>query len=200
MASDEILLHVCCAPCSTVAVPYWRAEGLEPLALFVNPNVQPDTEYARRLAAMQRYAAAAGLRLIVDESSSAASWSPVAGRAGLDDGLPPTTAERCAGCLQMRLREAAWAAAARGLPRFATSLTLSPYQRHDLLVSAGLRAAEEAGVEFVYADLRRHYRRSVDESRRLALYRQKYCGCVASKWEAWHERRGRRRGRGRDAA
>jgi predicted adenine nucleotide alpha hydrolase (AANH) superfamily ATPase len=56
-----------------------------------------------------------------------------------------------------------------------------------------LAAAAAAGVEFVYADLRRAYPRSIDESRRLRLYRQRWCGCVAGRWEAWHERRARRR-------
>jgi len=57
-----------------------------------------------------------------------------------------------------------------------------------------------AGVEFVYADLRRWYPRSIDESRRLGLYRQRHCGCVAGKWQDWHERRARRAARRRPTA
>jgi hypothetical protein len=91
------------------------------------------------------------------------------------------------------LREAAWTAAERGVAYLATSLTVSPWQRQDLIAQAGLAAAREAGIDYLHADLRPHYPRSVDESRRLGLYRQPYCGCVVSKWETWHEQRERRR-------
>ena len=69
----------------------------------------------------------------------------------------------------MRLAEAAQAASERGFERFSTSLTVSPWQHHDLIARAGYAAAEAAGVEFVYADLRRWYPRSIDESKRLEL-------------------------------
>ena len=80
-----------------------------------------------------------------------------------------------------------------GFSRFSTTLTVSPYQRHDLIVRAGEGAAAAHGVDFVYLDARERFRDSYAESRRLELYRQPYCGCSASKWEAWHERRERPR-------
>ncbi len=188
---ETILLHTCCGPCSTVAVPHFRAEGLEPLAFFANPNVQPPDEHERRLGAMRRYAAAADLELVVDDQAGAREWAAGAGRAAALP-APGDPRQRCRECLDTRLAEAAHAAASRGLALFSTSLSVSPWQRHDLIAQAGLAAAEAAGVEFVYADLRRAYPRSIDESRRLGLYRQRHCGCVAGKWEAWHERRERR--------
>ena len=204
---DSLLLHTCCGPCSTVAVPFWRAEGLEPLALFANPNIQPDVELARRTVAMRRYAQAAGVELVVDPVAGGVEWTaavvPLAvasasGPRGGDQAVgasPGPARDRCRACLQVRMTEAAFGAAARGLPLFSTSLSVSPWQHHDLIAQAGYEAAALADVEFVYADLRRWYRRSIDESRRLELYRQPYCGCVASKWEAWYERRARRAAR-----
>jgi predicted adenine nucleotide alpha hydrolase (AANH) superfamily ATPase len=85
------------------------------------------------------------------------------------------------------------AARALGFARFSTTLTVSPYQHHGLIAAAGEAAAERYKVDFVYLDVRDRYRESYAESRRLGLYRQPYCGCVPSKWEAWHERRARRR-------
>jgi predicted adenine nucleotide alpha hydrolase (AANH) superfamily ATPase len=191
---ETILLHTCCGPCSTVAVPHFRAEGLEPLAVFANPNVQPPDEHERRLGAMRRYAAAADLELVVDDQAGAREWAAGAGRAAAlpAPAAPGDSRRRCRECLDTRLAEAAHAAASRGLALFSTSLSVSPWQQHDLIARAGLAAAEAAGVEFVYADLRRAYPRSIDESRRLGLYRQRHCGCVPGKWEAWHERRARR--------
>ena len=191
-----LLLHVCCAPCSAAAVPYWRAEGLRPEGVFFNPNVQPLPEYDRRLRSMQGYAAAVELPLLVEDAPDPQAWGRAVGPEWLRGGTLDGVAERrCRACVALRLRETAWTAVARGLTRFTTTLTLSPHQRHDQIVQAGLQAADEAGAEFLYADLRRYYRRSIDESRRWGLYRQKYCGCVASKWDAWLDGSARRQGR-----
>jgi hypothetical protein len=102
-------------------------------------------------------------------------------------------AERCAACLGLRLGAAGAAARALGFTRFSTTLTVSPYQRHDLIAAAGEAAADQHGVDFVYFDVRDRFRDGYAESRRLELYRQPYCGCAASKWDAWHARRARRR-------
>jgi len=188
---DSLLLHTCCAPCSTVAVPAWRERGLEPLAWYHNPNIQPAAELDRRRESMLRYARAAGLELLLDDEPPSAAWSGWLAR--LDAAGPD---ERCALCLGLRLDAAARAATAHGLARFSTTLSVSPYQRHDLIAAAGETAAAAHGVDFVYLDLRDAYRESFAECRRLELYRQPYCGCAASKWEAWHERAARRRARG----
>lgn len=186
----DLLLHTCCGPCSTVAVPAWRARGVEPLAWFSNPNIQPAAELERRCESMQRYSRAAGLELVVaTEPARGDAWAAWAAA------LPTLGGEeRCRTCLGLRLDEAGAAAARLGLARFSTSLTISPYQRHELIIAAGEEAAQRHGAEFVYLDLRPQFRDSYSESRRLGLYRQPYCGCVASKWEAWHQRRERRRG------
>jgi len=186
---SDLLLHVCCGPCSTVAVPAWRERGVEPVAWFRNPNIQPAAELERRRESMLRFSRAAGLELVVEERpSEATAWREWT--AGLGAATPD---ERCAACLGLRLRAAAAAAARLGVPRFSTTLSVSPYQRHDLIQAAGRTAAAEHGVTFAYLDLRDGFRRSYSESRRLDLYRQAYCGCAASKWEAWHERALRKR-------
>lgn len=191
---SDLLLHVCCGPCASVAVPAWRERGVEPLALFHNPNIQPAAEVARREEAWARFRRAAGVVEAAPHTAASAAadaaWQEW--RRLLAEG---PAEERCRRCLRLRLGAAASAAAALGLPRFSTTLSVSPYQRHDLLLAAGEAAAAEHGVRFVYLDLRPWFRRSYGESRRLGLYRQPYCGCVASKWEAWHERRERRRTR-----
>jgi predicted adenine nucleotide alpha hydrolase (AANH) superfamily ATPase len=184
----DLLLHTCCGPCSTVAVPAWRERGVEPVGWFENPNIQPDAELERRRESMRRYSDAAGLEVIVpaggEEAPAWRTW-----REGLADAAPD---ERCAACLGLRLGAAGRAARELGFARFSTTLTVSPYQRHDLIISAGEQAAGAHGVDFVYLDARGRFRDGYAESRRLGLYRQPYCGCGASKWEAWQERRERR--------
>jgi predicted adenine nucleotide alpha hydrolase (AANH) superfamily ATPase len=169
---DGLLLHACCGPCSTVSVPAWRSTGLEPTLLFVNPNIHPATEFARRLQSLERFAEVAGVGLVADASLGPADWLAALGEGDRD----------------------VVAAADDDEARFSTTLTVSPYQRHDLIERAGDEAAAEWGVEFLYRDLRPHFRRSYDESRRLGLYRQRYCGCAVSKWRAWESRHARRDG------
>lgn len=188
LAVTDLLLHTCCGPCSTVAVPAWRERGVDPVGWFENPNIQPGAELERRRESMRRYSRAAGLELIVpgdgEEAPGWRSW-----RDGLADAAPD---ERCAACLGLRLGAAGKAARELGFSRFSTTLTVSPYQRHDLIIAAGEGAAGAHGVDFVYLDGRGRFRDGYAESRRLELYRQPYCGCAASKWEAWHARRERR--------
>ena len=185
----DLLLHTCCGPCSTVAVPAWRERGVEVVGWFENPNVQPAAELERRLESMRRYGRVAGLELVVAErGEEAPAWR--AWRDGLDAAAPD---ERCAACLGLRLDAAGAAARACGFSRFSTTLSASPYQRHDLIRAAGAAAADAHGVDFVYLDVRDRFSGSYEESRRLELYRQPYCGCAASKWEAWQQRQQRRR-------
>jgi epoxyqueuosine reductase len=191
---DELFLHTCCGPCASVAVPAWRREGVEPTLWFWNPNIQPGAEHARRLGSFARFAAEEQVPVVVagsdDFSRRAAAW-----REWTDSLAGATADERCRRCLRLRLLSAAQAAAEVRAARFSTTLTVSPYQRHDLICEFGEEAGARYRVEFVYFDLRERFRESYAESRRLGLYRQSYCGCVASKWEAWAQKQARRRTR-----
>jgi predicted adenine nucleotide alpha hydrolase (AANH) superfamily ATPase len=141
----DLLLHTCCGPCATGVVPAWRERGVEPVGWFENPNVQPAAELERRLQSTLRYGRAAGLELIVPERGEEdPGW-----RAWREDLSAATPGERCAVCLGLRLGAAGAAARDHGFARFSTTLTVSPYQRHDLIRAAGERAADEHGVDFV---------------------------------------------------
>jgi hypothetical protein len=187
----DVLLHTCCGPCSTVAVPTWRERGVEPVGWFQNPNIQPAVERERRLESMRRFSRAASLELVVPEQGEEApAWR--AWRDGLAGATPD---ERCAACLGLRLGAAGAAARRLGFSRFSTTLTVSPYQRHDLIRAAGEAAADVHGVDFVYLDARDRFSGGYAECRRLELYRQPYCGCAPSKWETWRQRQERRQRR-----
>ena len=82
----DLLLHTCCGPCSTVAVPAWRERGVEPVGWFENPNIQPAAELERRRESMLRYGRAAGLELVAPEGEGEA---PGCGAAGTRSWLTP---------------------------------------------------------------------------------------------------------------
>ncbi|MBM3148027.1 MAG: epoxyqueuosine reductase QueH [Actinobacteria bacterium] len=192
---DRLLLHACCGPCASVALPDWRDAGCTVTTLFFNPNIEPAAEYSRRLESMRMLAGALDAPLIVVEAGEAGEETQRAFEAWRDagDAVGPADHEaRCRLCTVVRLFESARQAAQHGFPRFATTLSVSPYQMHDAIEEAGLMAGATFGVEYLYRDQRPLFRRQFEESRRLGLYRQPYCGCVLSKWEAWHRKRVRR--------
>ena len=169
----RLLLHVCCAPCAAYPVPALRA--LVPLlaGFFFNPNIQPDDEHARRLDALERYAPALRLDLVIAPGPGADAWSAAAGRA--DD--------RCRRCYELRLRATAREARRGGFDAFSTTLLYSIHQKHELVRAVATEVARAEGVPFFYRDLREGWVEGGRSYRESGLYRQRYCGCLPSKLE-----------------
>jgi predicted adenine nucleotide alpha hydrolase (AANH) superfamily ATPase len=90
---------------------------------------------------------------------------------------------RCSICYRIRLSAAADYAKSEGYDAFTTTLLVSPYQKHEILREIGEAVASECGIPFVYKDFRSGWKESVEISRKLGLYRQKYCGCIYSERE-----------------
>jgi len=170
----RILLHLCCAPCSTFCVESFREEGHELWGLFYNPNIHPFGEYLLRKDAMEEYSKQVGLPII---------WPPEEEMESFFQQVAFHELDRCRICYRMRLYRAAETARERGCQAFSSTLLVSPYQKHDLLREVGLAAAEKAGVLFYYKDLRPGWKWSRQRAKELGLYRQTYCGCLYSEKE-----------------
>ncbi|MHB8808780.1 MAG: epoxyqueuosine reductase QueH [Desulfobulbaceae bacterium] len=172
----NILLHVCCAPCTVFPLRVLRDQGHEVTGYFYNPNIHPFTEFARRLATLREYAAVETLPLSVEEDY------------GLRDYLRQVVFhedERCAICYTMRLGQTARFAATSGAEAFTTTLLYSRYQNHGLIRETGEALALRYGVSFYYEDFRRGWQEGIDQSVALGLYRQPYCGCIYSEQERY---------------
>lgn len=173
----KLLLHICCAPCAVYPLKVLRAQGLQVQGFFYNPNIQPFQEYQRRLAAVQEFAPAVSLPLQVDGSYD------------LEEFLRQVVfreTERCRFCYALRLRAAAMAAKQSNCDAFTATLLYSRFQKHDSIREIGQQIAQEVGVPFYYADFRPGWQEGIDESKRLGLYRQKYCGCIYSEKERFY--------------
>lgn len=168
-----LLLHTCCAPCSTYTVEHWRKEKLEVAAFWFNPNIHPTSEQELRLKAMQNFSKAVELPLFLPPGYDREDIECLVSGEG----------ERCARCFLWRLSQTAAFAREKGFDAFSTTLLISPYQKHELLREVAERVAREAKIPFLYADLHSGFPRSRRLSRELNLYRQKYCGCLFSEWE-----------------
>jgi len=172
----SVLVHSCCAHCAAYTVEHWRQQGYEVSALWYNPNIHPYTEHQQRLEAMQKLAEEMNVPLI-----NAGGYDIVA----YFRGVVRHEAERCGHCFRLRLSRTAEAAKEMGFDAFTTTLLISPHQKHDLLQEIGAELGEEKGIDFLYADLRKHYSDSRHITKPLDLHRQQYCGCVYSEWERY---------------
>jgi predicted adenine nucleotide alpha hydrolase (AANH) superfamily ATPase len=93
---------------------------------------------------------------------------------------------RCHECYRLRLRQTAQYARDHDYDFFTTTLSVSPHKNAAWVQEIGLSAAQEFGVAYLDENFRKKdgYKRSLELSRELGLYRQNYCGCKYSKQEA----------------
>lgn len=175
----KVLMHTCCAPCSVYCIDALRAEGVEPVLFWYNPNIHPFIEYKTRRDCLKDYAAMVGVELVVNEEY------------GLDEFCRNVVSDipgRCVNyCYRKRLGETVRYAAENGYDAFTTTLLVSPYQKHEELVRVCEELAEVSGVKFLYRDFRVGFREGQAKARELGLYMQKYCGCIFSEEDRYRK-------------
>jgi predicted adenine nucleotide alpha hydrolase (AANH) superfamily ATPase len=179
----RILVHICCAPCFTYPYKRLTEEGHDVTGFFYNPNIHPYLEYKNRLESLEKYVELKGARVIYKDDYNIESYL----RGALD------AEDRCRFCYTMRLTEAAKIASTLGFEAFTTTLLISPYQKHEVLIETGKKTADEHGIEFYYEDFRKGYRESRELARGLGLYMQKYCGCIFSEKERYFKAKNKSR-------
>ncbi len=166
----NVLMHMCCAPCSVYPVDRLTAEGCRLEGLFYNPNIHPREEYEKRRENVRIYSGIKNLKVNYIEDFRQKEWERFSGQ----------EAARCTMCYDIRMDRAASFAAENGFDAFTTSLLVSPYQKHDLIRELGEKYVEKYGVDFLYMDFRPGFRQGQQQAKELGLYRQKYCGCIKS--------------------
>ena len=185
----RLLLHACCAPCSSYTLEY-LTKYFDITLFFYNPNIAPEEEYDFRAAELSRFLSAHPACGRVKLSVAAYDSAPFFAMAkGLED--VPEGGERCMKCYRLRLAETAKAAKEGGFDYFCTTLSISPYKNALALNTIGGGLAEECGVKYLYSDFKKKggYARSIELSKEYDLYRQDYCGCIYSKMEAEKRRK-----------
>lgn len=172
----RLLLHICCAPCSTYSIERLREQGFTVHGFWYNPNIHPFSEHEKRRACMQSYAEHVNLPMIWSEGYEMPSYlARVVGH--------ETFGERCALCYRMRLSRTAQMARRHDFDAFTTTLLISPYQQQDILRSIGEELARDYSFEFYFENLRKGWSQRSRMARENHLYLQRYCGCLYSEWE-----------------
>lgn len=172
----RVLLHACCGPCAAPVVERLGSE-YEVTVLFYGPNIQPEEEYGRRLEAMKVLARAMGIRL-VEGRYDVEEWR--ARVRGYEE--EPEGGARCTVCHRLRLEETARQAKEGGYDCFASALTVGPKKSAEAINGVGAELSGEYGLWYIAEDFKKRdgFKRSLEMSRELGLYRQGYCGCMYS--------------------
>ena len=173
--TEELLLHICCAPCGGGCVERLLAEGRKVRLYYSNGNLADIAEFERRLDSVKVLARHFGVALEVDTYDHAAYLACVA---GLEN--EPERGARCIKCFEFNLSRAAARAEELGLS-FSTTLTVSPLKSSALIFAAGGKFANFEAIDFKKRD---GYLRSCRIAKELGFYRQDFCGCEFS-----HKRR-----------
>ncbi len=174
--SESVILHACCAPCATHVIDVLSSR-FKVSVFFYNPNIQPETEFNKRLDSINKLCSIKGTELIVCGYDRQVWFEWVK---GLEE--EPEGGRRCSVCFEMRLEACAETALKRKIKNFATTLSISPHKNMKVIYSIGRSVADKYGLNFIDIDFGKDdgFRKSCIQSKEIGLYRQKYCGCIFS--------------------
>lgn len=176
----RLLLHVCCAPCSSYVLTY-LCDYFDITILYYNPNISPFEEYEKRLNEAKRLVKELNkdnIHIMECEYENE-KFENIA--KGLEDA--PEGGIRCRKCYKLRIEETAKYAKENNFDYFTTTLTISPLKNSQVLNQIGKELEEKYNVKYLYSDFKKKegYKTSIILSKKYNLYRQNYCGCIYSK-------------------
>ena len=177
----SLLLHACCAPCSSYVIEY-LSRIFDITLLYYNPNISPAEEYEKRSAELARLAREMeGIERVKVVSAPYTPGDFYEIARGLE--TLPEGGERCFKCYRLRLEYSAKYARENEFDYFSTTLSISPHKNAEVLNRIGGELSEKYGVPYLFSDFKKKngYKRSIELSVKYGLYRQNYCGCQAGK-------------------
>lgn len=183
-STPSLLLHSCCAPCSSYCIEY-LSQYFNITILYYNPNISPEEEFIKRAEEQKRLVSQMPLKnpvsVVIDHYEPKEFYDAVKGLEHIREG-----GERCFVCYRLRLERAAAYAAEHGFDYFCSTLSISPLKNAAKLNEIGGALSEIYPLKYLPSDFKKRngYKRSIELSREYELYRQNYCGCVFSKREA----------------
>lgn len=177
----RLLLHSCCAPCSSYTLEY-LSRYFDITVYYFNPNISPKQEFDKRFEEQKR---------LISQMPFKNSVTLVEGDYNYDDFLEiakglenvPEGGERCFRCYKMRLESTARLAKEQGFDYFCTTLSISPLKNSQKINELGFEIEKKYGVKWLPSDFKKRegYKRSIQLSKEYSLYRQNFCGCIFSK-------------------
>lgn len=174
----RLLLHACCAPCSSYCLEYLK-DHFDITLFFYNPNITDKEEFDKRYSELLRLVKEMRLdiQVVCPEYDNEEFLSAVKGKEDLPEG-----GERCTVCYALRLKKACDYAEENGFEYYCSTLSISPYKDAVRLNAIGENLASGKKVKHLPNDFKKKggYLRSIQLSKEYGLYRQSFCGCVFS--------------------
>ncbi len=174
----SLLLHSCCAPCSSYVLEY-LSKYFKITVFYYNPNIYPEDEFYKRQQEQINLIKQMALDINVVEHShnSKDFYDIVKGLENEKEG-----GARCIECYRLRLEKTCIYAKENNFDYFTTTLSISPLKNAEALNSIGGELSEKYGVNYLFSDFKKNngYKRSCELSNQYGIYRQNYCGCVYS--------------------
>ena len=180
-AKPTLLLHACCAPCSSYCLEY-LSKTFDITVLFYNPNIESEMEFNKRVDELIRFIdecrSIEGVNLEILDYDNSEFYNAVEGLEDEKEG-----GVRCFKCYELRLRKTAEYAKEHNFEYITTTLTISPHKNSEKINEIGLKVAEEYGLKYLLSDFKKNdgFKRSIELSKEYDLYRQSFCGCEFSK-------------------
>ncbi len=184
--TPKLLLHSCCAPCSSEAIERLK-DYFDITIIYYNPNIEPYEEYAKRKEEQIKFLdkiTSPNKLDFIDVDYDNAPFQKLSKNHEAD----PERGKRCFLCYKERLTYVFNRARELGYDYFGTTLTISPYKVSSWINEIGY-SLEDDKTHFLPADFKKNdgYKRSIEYSKKYGLYRQDYCGCKFSLIE--HEKK-----------
>lgn len=172
-----VLLHSCCAPCSSAILEWLMHHGFAPTVFYFNPNIFPREEYETRKNEAVRYCRKLGVPFI-DGDYDHEKWRTAV--KGLEN--EPERGARCRVCFGERMRATALAAHANGFTHFTTTLAGSRWKRLEQIREAAEEAAALTGTHYWDVDWKKGglQNRKGEILKEEGFYNQQWCGCEFS--------------------
>jgi predicted adenine nucleotide alpha hydrolase (AANH) superfamily ATPase len=176
----KILLHSCCAPCSTYSLEYLTRYA-DVTIYYANSNIHPRAEYQRRKYVQQKFIHDFNEKTGNQVSFLAAPYRPqeyFENVRGLEK--EPEGGRRCRACFTYRLDLVATKAVELDFDYFGSTLTISPHKNSQVINSVGIEVQNFYATKYLPSDFKKNngYLRSIEMSHEYSLYRQCYCGCI----------------------
>jgi len=170
-----LLLHCCCAPCSSHCITYLM-DHFDITVYYYNPNTEPLEEYEKRKKELIKLCQILDIKYIDGDYENKKYRELIKGME-----LEPEGGIRCTECFKMRLGKTCELANQENFEYFGTTLTVSPHKNSSLINQIGLDL--ESNSKFLVSDFKKKegYKKSIELSKKYDLYRQDYCGCLMSK-------------------
>lgn len=174
----SILLHSCCAPCSSHVISVLK-DYFDITILYYNPNISPIQEYEKRKQEQINFIKQldCGIKIMDCDYDNDVYEKCIKGLENEKEG-----GARCLKCFRLRLEKTAKLASMNNFDYFCTTLTVSPYKNSQVINNIGKELMNMYNVKWLYSDFKKEegYKHSIALSKQYNLYRQDYCGCIYS--------------------